>query len=117
MRWPNPLWRAGIDDYRLKRTASGRTDSGHRLALAAMSTSIPLPGQHRAAAPSSVDIGDVRARVDAMLAEVDAVATEQPTASVSDDDQDGLRVLARQARILEQAHDVLVDALAAVDKN
>lgn len=70
-----------------------------------MSTSIPLPGQHRppdsttpAVEPNSVE------------AEVDSLLNRLPG------DRDAPMDLDLQAQILERAHDVLVNALSSVDK-
>ncbi|MFB7723026.1 MULTISPECIES: hypothetical protein [unclassified Nocardia] len=69
---------------------------------------MPLPGQHMAGANQEfADPVRVRTEVDALLAELSAGARD----SASDGTD-----LVRRARILEQAHDVLVHALATVDK-
>ncbi|QCQ91258.1 hypothetical protein E7742_08410 [Rhodococcus sp. SGAir0479] len=65
-----------------------------------MSTSVPLPGRHLPHSGDGVDPADVHARVDALLAELGDAGGDH----------------ARQAHILERAHDVLVESLAAVDK-
>ncbi|MGV9414915.1 hypothetical protein ACWDOP_33880 [Nocardia sp. NPDC003693] len=68
----------------------------------------PLPGQHLPGTNQEfADPQRVRAEVDALLAELSAGARES-TAEGTD--------IVRRARILEQAHDVLVQALATVDK-
>ncbi|NNH70380.1 hypothetical protein HLB23_10990 [Nocardia uniformis] len=69
---------------------------------------VPLPGQHLPGAnePEFADPEQVRAEVDALLAELTAGA--QDSGEGTD--------IARRARILEQAHEVLVQALATVDK-
>ncbi|MGK8508319.1 hypothetical protein ACRS5S_09740 [Nocardia asiatica] len=78
---------------------------------------MPLPGQHLAGAPGHVEPADperIRGEVDSLLAELErpgwsgsAPAAESAEAGVD---------ITRRARILEQAHDVLVQALATVDK-
>ncbi|MFC9898175.1 hypothetical protein ACFVMC_31165 [Nocardia sp. NPDC127579] len=78
--------------------------------------SVPLPGQHLAGAqgrPETADPGRIRAEIDSLLAELavrpDALDSAAASADAGVD-------LTRRARILEQAHEVLVDALATVDK-
>ncbi|WP_228783005.1 hypothetical protein [Nocardia abscessus] len=78
---------------------------------------IPLPGHHLPGASGHAEPADperIRGEVDSLLAELDrpgwsgaAPATESAEAGVD---------ITRRARILEQAHDVLVQALATVDK-
>ncbi len=71
----------------------------------------PLPGQHLPGA-NPVEFADpakVRGEVDALLSELTAGARN------SDPEQAGVDIT-RRARILEQAHEVLVQALATVDK-
>ncbi|WP_067568336.1 hypothetical protein [Nocardia acidivorans] len=69
---------------------------------------MPLPGQHPAGANQEfADPARVRSEVDALLAELSAGARDAAS--------DGTDMV-RRARILEQAHDVLVQALATVDK-
>ncbi|WP_245567120.1 hypothetical protein [Nocardia vinacea] len=79
----------------------------------------PLPGQHLPGAqgrPEPADPERIRAEIDGLLAELDArpawtgLAAPPPTGSDSGAD------ITRRARILEQAHEVLVQALATVDK-
>ncbi|MCM6778766.1 hypothetical protein NDR87_35350 [Nocardia sp. CDC159] len=72
---------------------------------------VPLPGQHLSGANPAefADPAAVRAEVDELLAELTAGARN------SDPEQAGVDIT-RRARILEQAHDVLVRALATVDK-
>lgn len=67
-----------------------------------------MPGQHLPGAnePEFADPEKVRAEVDALLAELTAGAR---------DSGEGTDIT-RRARILEQAHEVLVQALATVDK-
>ncbi|UFS99181.1 hypothetical protein [Nocardia huaxiensis] len=67
-----------------------------------------MPGQHLAGANQEfADPERVRADVDALLAELAAGARDSVTEGTD---------IVRRARILEQAHDVLVQALATVDK-
>lgn len=69
---------------------------------------MPLPGQHVPGANQEfADPQRVRAEVDELLGEL--------TAGARDSTADGTDIL-RRAHILEQAHDVLVRALATVDK-
>ncbi|MEU6829765.1 hypothetical protein ABZ894_14055 [Nocardia beijingensis] len=76
---------------------------------------VPLPGQHLPGAHGHQEPADpdrIRGEVDSLLAELDfpgrtGVATDSAEAGVD---------ITRRARILEQAHDVLVQALATVDK-
>ena len=79
-----------------------RTDP---IALAAMSTSIPLPGQHRPpdSATPAVEPNSVEAEVDSLLNRLPG-------------ERDAPMDLDLQAQILERAHDVLVNALSSVDK-
>ncbi|UGT60908.1 hypothetical protein [Nocardia asteroides] len=75
---------------------------GHRQGM-------PLPGSHLPGAapePEPADPALVRAEVRELLAELEAGAGHAD-AGVD---------LIRRAKILEQAHDVLVEALATVDK-
>ncbi|QIS11289.1 MULTISPECIES: hypothetical protein [Nocardia] len=69
----------------------------------------PLPGQHLPGANQAAfaEPEKVRAEIDALLAEL--------AAGARDSEIDGTD-LTRRARILEQAHEVLVQALATVDK-
>ena len=71
-----------------------------------MSTSIPLPGQHRPqdSATPYVDPSEV-------VSEVDALLDRLP------DEGDAPMDLNVQAQILGRAHDVLVHALSSVDKS
>ncbi|WP_024803977.1 hypothetical protein [Nocardia sp. BMG51109] len=81
---------------------------------------IPLPGQHLAGANPAefADPEQVRAEIDALLSELSAGARRSdpmgspPTAESAQAGTD----ITRRARILEQAHEVLVQALATVDK-
>lgn len=71
-----------------------------------MSTSIPRPGEHLPGTRSAVDPDHVHGAVDRLLAGItDAGAAGDPAETLS-----------RQTQLLEQAHDVLVDALSTVDK-
>ncbi|MFC3961381.1 hypothetical protein [Nocardia jiangsuensis] len=73
---------------------------GHRQGM-------PLPGGHLpGAGPEPADPALVRAEVGELLAEL-AAGAGHADAGVD---------LIRRAKILEQAHDVLVEALATVDK-
>lgn len=69
-----------------------------------MSTPTPKPGQHLPGPPQHVDPDRIHAEVGELLAGLDAI------------DHDGHQAIPRQAHILERAHDVLVQALATVDK-
>ncbi|WP_067665025.1 hypothetical protein [Nocardia miyunensis] len=77
---------------------------------------VPLPGQHlQGANPAEfADPAAVRAQIDELMAELRAVSRETDTGSA---ESAGAGVeITRRARILEQAHDVLVQALTTVDK-
>ncbi|GGG11148.1 hypothetical protein GCM10007304_26520 [Rhodococcoides trifolii] len=80
-----------------------------------MSAPIPRPGEHLPGPSPTVDPDAVVAEVDRLLSEVDDLSSIE--SGVDADDQHGLVSVHHQARILEQAHQLLVDALAAVDKN
>ena len=67
-------------------------------------SSQPLPGQHVSGA-SLADPEQVRAEVDGLLARLADRADTDPAASI-----------AHRAEVLGQAHDVLVAALASLDK-
>ncbi|MBY6410279.1 hypothetical protein HQ346_00020 [Rhodococcus sp. BP-252] len=71
-----------------------------------MSTSIPLPGQHR-----PHDVSTPVVEPGAVAAEVDQLLDRLPDRDAPPMD---LKV---QAQILECAHDVLVQALSSVDKS
>ncbi|BAW06085.1 hypothetical protein KP696_29060 [Nocardia seriolae] len=74
---------------------------------------MPLPGQHLAGANQEfADPERVKVEVDALLAELSAGAPNPGAPSVHSEGTD----IVRRAKILEQAHDVLVQALATVDK-
>ncbi|TCN50520.1 hypothetical protein EV641_112175 [Rhodococcus sp. SMB37] len=71
-----------------------------------MSTSIPRPGEHLPGAAPGVDPDAVHVEVDRLIARVqEEGAVGDPAAAIG-----------RQAELLEQAHDVLVQALSTVDK-
>ncbi|MBH0119876.1 hypothetical protein ACWDUD_22965 [Rhodococcus sp. NPDC003382] len=73
-----------------------------------MSTSIPRPGQHLPGAQPGIEPDRIHAEVDGLLTRArDAAAG---------DGHDRAVAISRQAQLLEQAHDVLVQALATVDK-
>ncbi|WP_240679485.1 MULTISPECIES: hypothetical protein [Nocardia] len=87
-------------------TAAGQ--QGHR-------PGAPLPGQHLPGAqgrPEPADPDRIRGEVDSLLAELDRPGRAAPAAESAEAGVD----ITRRARILEQAHDVLVQALATVDK-
>ena len=67
-----------------------------------------MPGANQS---EFADPDRVRAEIDALLAELAAGAQD----SACELESEGAEVT-RRARILEQAHDVLVQALATVDK-
>lgn len=71
-----------------------------------MSTSIPLPGQHRPhdSETQAVDPSAVEEEVDGLLDRLPG-------------DGDAPMDLDVQAQILDRAHDVLVQALSSVDKS
>lgn len=75
---------------------------------------VPLPGQHPGAhgRPEPADPDRIRGEVDSLLAELDRPGRAAPAADSAEAGVD----ITRRARILEQAHDVLVQALATVDK-
>ncbi|MCP2279802.1 hypothetical protein SAMN04244553_6703 [Nocardia amikacinitolerans] len=77
---------------------------------------IPLPGRHLPGAqgrPEPADPDRIRSEIDSLLAELDARGAAFGAAAESA--ESGVDIT-RRARILEQAHDVLVQALATVDK-
>lgn len=74
-----------------------------------MSTSVPLPGQHLPDAGGGADPAGVHRRVDELLLQLGDASGSSPQSGDAEE-------LARQAQILERAHDVLVESLAAVDK-
>ncbi|MEV0246993.1 hypothetical protein AB0H76_10440 [Nocardia sp. NPDC050712] len=78
--------------------------------------SVPLPGQHLAGAqgrPETADPVQIRAEIDSLLAELEVRSDVYDSAATSA--ESGVDI-ARRAHILEQAHEVLVQALATVDK-
>ncbi|NIL88552.1 hypothetical protein RhoFasSB10_00838 [Rhodococcus fascians] len=79
-----------------------------------MSASIPLPGQHRpnaAGEQSSADPDSIRAEVSSLLAQLTIGSEADPDSEAVDSD-----ALARDASVLDRAHEVLVRALTTVDK-
>lgn len=74
-----------------------------------MSTPIPRPGEHLPEPPPEVDPEYIHAEVGGLLARLEQVADRA-------DDRHNDSVIPQQAQILERAHDVLVQALATVDK-
>ncbi|MFE3292815.1 hypothetical protein [Rhodococcus sp. NPDC059234] len=74
-----------------------------------MNTPIPRPGAHLPGPPQMVDPDKIHAEVDELLAGLGALGA-------GEDDPHGHGQIPRQAHILERAHDVLVQALATVDK-
>ncbi|WP_084510987.1 hypothetical protein [Nocardia lijiangensis] len=77
---------------------------------------VPLPGRHLPGAqgrPEPADPDRIRTEIDSLLAELDARGAAFVAAA--DSAESGVDIT-RRARILEQAHDVLVQALATVDK-
>lgn len=87
----------------VRHSGERRTDP---IALAMMSTPIPLPGQHRphSSAAPAVEPTAVEAEVDSLLDRLPG-------------DGDAPMDLNVQAQILDRAHDVLVQALSSVDKS
>lgn len=76
---------------------------------------MPLPGQHLpgAAGPGEpADPDRIRAEVRDLLAELGTAPNSEGTSGDASAGAD----LARRAHILDQAHEVLVQALATVDK-
>jgi hypothetical protein len=82
---------------------------GDRLALCPMSTPIPRPGAHLPGPTPIVDPEKISAEVDGLLTRLHAVEPDP-------EDPHGVGVIPKKAHLLEKAHDVLVEALAAVDK-
>lgn len=73
----------------------------------------PLPGQHLPGAqgrPEPADPKRIRTEIDALLTELNT-----RTGNAADNPDSGADIT-RRARILEQAHEVLVQALTTVDK-
>ncbi|CCQ16319.1 putative uncharacterized protein [Rhodococcus sp. AW25M09] len=80
-----------------------------------MSTSIPLPGQHRpsgAGDESSADPDAIRAEVTSLLSQLAIGSTSEAEVEAVDSD-----ALSRDANLLDRAHEVLVRALTTVDKS
>ncbi|MBY4130218.1 hypothetical protein HQO83_17630 [Rhodococcus fascians] len=78
-----------------------------------MSTSIPLPGQHRpssAGDESSADPDTVRSDVAVLLSQLTIDSGDDGPEVVDSD------ALTRDADLLDRAHEVLVRALTTVDK-
>lgn len=78
-----------------------------------MSTSIPLPGQHRpssAGDESSADPDSVRSDVAELLSRLTIGSGHEDLETVDSD------ALTRDADLLDRAHEVLVRALTTVDK-
>ncbi|APE34277.1 hypothetical protein BOX37_10275 [Nocardia mangyaensis] len=76
---------------------------------------MPVPGSHlpgAAARQEPADPNRIRAEVAGLLAELGPPTAGSSPAENTETGAD----ITRRARILEQAHDVLVDALATVDK-
>lgn len=76
---------------------------------------IPLPGSHLPGGPGGPEPADpqrIRAEIDGLLAELGP----RPTVGHPAESTEAGADITRRARILEQAHEVLVDALATVDK-
>ncbi|WP_070378693.1 hypothetical protein [Rhodococcus sp. WMMA185] len=74
-----------------------------------MSTPIPRPGSHLPGPAQSVDPEKIHAEVEGLLSRLETVEPDPG-------DEHGIGVIPRKAHILEKAHDVLVEALATVDK-
>ncbi|WP_460695682.1 hypothetical protein [Nocardia thraciensis] len=79
---------------------------------------IPMPGQHLAGANPAefADPEQVRAEIDALLSELSAGGRRSDLEDAAPGDAQAGTDITRRARILEQAHEVLVQALATVDK-
>ncbi|MEC3957360.1 hypothetical protein VMT65_30310 [Nocardia sp. CDC153] len=89
---------------------------GRTAAMPGPRPGMPLPGQHLAAANQEfADPERVKADVDALLAELSAGAPNPGFPGAPTVHSEGTDIV-RRAKILEQAHDVLVQALATVDK-
>ncbi|WP_094275061.1 hypothetical protein [Rhodococcus sp. OK302] len=79
-----------------------------------MSTPTPQPGNSSAGTPvpgppRTVDPETIRSDVDSLLARLGDLEQDP-------NDQHGAGVIPHKAHILEQAHEVLVQALASVDR-
>ncbi|NLU85137.1 hypothetical protein [Rhodococcus sp. HNM0569] len=77
-----------------------------------MSTPNPRPGVPLPGPPPTVDPEQIRADVGDILARLDGV--EEHVAGSADTDVAG--VLAAKARLLDEAHERLTDALSTLDK-
>ncbi|MFI6046816.1 hypothetical protein ACIA8C_34710 [Nocardia sp. NPDC051321] len=78
----------------------------------------PLPGQHLPGGPGRPEPADperIRSEIDGLLTEL-ATRTSWPGSPTAAEGAESGTDITRRARILEQAHDVLVQALATVDK-
>ncbi|OOL29021.1 hypothetical protein GQ85_28665 [Rhodococcus rhodochrous] len=73
-----------------------------------MSTSIPHPGEHLPRPHPGVDPASIHIEVEGLLTRARDVTP--------DGEPDPSEIIPRQAQLLEQAHDLLVQALATVDK-
>ena len=76
-----------------------------------MNTPIPRPGEHLPGPPPTIDPAGIHAQVDGLLSRL------EPVTGAAHGGGDGGTVLSANAQLLEQAHDVLVRALASVDKS
>jgi hypothetical protein len=77
-----------------------------------------LPGQHLPGVqghPEPADPDRIRSEVDSLLAELHTRTGSAGAKAAAESAEYGADIT-RRARILEQAHDVLVQALATVDK-
>lgn len=88
--------------------------NGHALALCAMSTPISnnkntSPGTGVPGPSRGVDPERIRSDVDALLVSLGQLDQDP-------NDQHGAGVIPHKAQLLEQAHEVLVQALASVDR-
>ncbi|MDM7491027.1 hypothetical protein QYS60_12610 [Rhodococcus sp. GXMU-t2271] len=72
-----------------------------------MSTSIPRPGDHLPGSHPGMDPRSIHTDVEGLLTRARDTAV---------DAADPSEIIPRQAQLLEQAHDLLVQALATVDK-
>lgn len=117
-----PAWRIclhpGSSD--LSQMCSTRGGAGvcvtesHALTLCPMSTPTPHPGNTSNGSPlpgprPSVDPERIRSDVDGLLARLGGIEQDP-------NDQHAAGVIPQKAHILEQAHEVLVQALASVDR-
>lgn len=74
-----------------------------------MTTPVPRPGEHLAGPPKTVDPDQIHAEVDGLLSRLGGLHPDP-------DDHHGVGVIPQKTQILETAHEVLVQALATVDK-